>query len=235
MDHHQTSVSGIRMFSGTYWISVLTVTLGASTQFYSYGIVNPEQQLLTQWINSTYQGRNGVGLNETELNFYWSLVVSSIAIGAIAGASLTRYRGFCFLPSILLLQCIIDLRTMAERFGRKNALVLNGGVNVLGALLEYGAKYTSSPEFLIFGRLILGANMGLTSGLVPMYLMEITPMAYRGAAGTLHQVAVAFSDWFSLLLGMPEVLGSEQLWPLAFAFPGIPALVCFLSTSLLNC
>src|SRR5690349_20770176 len=49
----QTGVLG--MFSTTYWVSVLTVTLGASTQFYSYGIVNPEQQLLTQWINSTYE------------------------------------------------------------------------------------------------------------------------------------------------------------------------------------
>jgi hypothetical protein len=38
------------------------------------------------------------------------------------------------------------------------------------------------------------------------------------------QVAVAFSDWFSLFLGMPEVLGSASNWPLAFAFPGIPAL-----------
>jgi len=64
---HQTGVLG--MFSSTYWVSVLTVTLGASTQFYSYGIVNPEQQLLTQWINSTYRERNGVGLNETELKF----------------------------------------------------------------------------------------------------------------------------------------------------------------------
>ena len=40
------------------------------------------------------------------------------------------------------------------------------------------------------GRFILGANMGLTSGIVPMYLMEITPARHRGAAGTLHQVGV---------------------------------------------
>lgn len=62
--------------------------------------------------------------------------------------------------------------------------------------------------------------LGLTSGLVPLYLIEITPNKYRGTAGTLHQVAVAFSDWFSLLLGLPEVLGDEENWPLAFAFPG---------------
>uniref|UniRef100_A0A1I8BNF6 MFS domain-containing protein n=1 Tax=Meloidogyne hapla TaxID=6305 RepID=A0A1I8BNF6_MELHA len=45
-----------------------------------------------------------------------------------------------------------------------------------------------------------------------MYLMEITPTKYRGAAGTLHMI-----------------LGNTQSWPLAFAFPGIPALLlCFI-------
>lgn len=45
-----------------------------------------------------------------------------------------------------------------------------------------------SPELLLVGRFVLGVNMGLTSGLVPMYLMEITPASSRGVAGTLHQV-----------------------------------------------
>lgn len=31
---------------------------------------------------------------------------------------------------------------------------------------------------------------GLTSGLVPMYIGEIAPKAYRGALGTLHQLAI---------------------------------------------
>ena len=42
------------------------------------------------------------------------------------------------------------------------------------------------------------------------------------------QVAVAFSDWFSLLIGLPSILGGEELWPLAFAFPGIAALALVL-------
>lgn len=58
-----------------------------------------------------------------------------------------------------------------------------------------------------------------------MYLMEISPIRYRGAAGTTHQIAVAFSDWISLLCGMPNMLGNERWWPIAFALPGIPALL----------
>ncbi|CAD6185249.1 unnamed protein product [Caenorhabditis auriculariae] len=198
------------MVTSRYIITVVTVVLGGSAQFYSYGVVNPAQVVITDWINSTYATRYSTPLTLTASNFIWSFVVSSIAIGAIIGASLTRVIG--------------------ERFGRRNGLIINGIANVFGALFELFAKPLHSPEMLIAGRFIFGINMGLTSGLVPMYLMEITPMRYRGPAGTLHQVAVAFSDWFSLLIGLPEVLGGEKLWPYAFAFPGVPALalVCIL-------
>ncbi|GMT05219.1 hypothetical protein PENTCL1PPCAC_27393, partial [Pristionchus entomophagus] len=191
-----------------YYITVVTVVLGGSAQFYSYGVVNPAQRLIMDWINQTYIERNGAGMSVTELNLFWSFVVSSIAIGAIVGALLTR--------------------VISERCGRRNGLILNGAVNVVGAVLELLAKPTRSPELLLFGRFILGVNMGLTSGLCPMYLMEITPSSSRGVAGTLHQVAVAFSDWFSLLIGLPEVLGSAVLWPFAFAFPGLFALLLVL-------
>eukprot|EP00080_Pristionchus_pacificus_P014242 PDM74262.1 C-type lectin [Pristionchus pacificus] len=191
-----------------YYLTVVTVVLGGSAQFYSYGVVNPAQRLIMDWINQTYYDRNGDALGVTELNLFWSFVVSSIAVGAIVGALLTR--------------------VISERCGRRNGLILNGAVNVVGAVLELLAKPTRSPELLLVGRFVLGVNMGLTSGLVPMYLMEITPASSRGVAGTLHQVAVAFSDWFSLLIGLPEVLGSAVLWPFAFAFPGLFALLLVL-------
>lgn len=42
------------MFTVKYFIAVATVAIGASTQFYSYGIVNPVLPLVTEWINQTY-------------------------------------------------------------------------------------------------------------------------------------------------------------------------------------
>jgi hypothetical protein len=57
------------MFTPVYYFTVLVVTLGASTQFYSYGIVNPEQEILNQWINNTYATRNkNAGLSETDVS-----------------------------------------------------------------------------------------------------------------------------------------------------------------------
>jgi MFS family permease len=120
------------MFTPLYYLTVLTVTLGASTQFYSYGIVNPEQELLTAWINETYAARNlNSGLNETQLNLFWSFLVSSISVGALIGALLVRF--------------------LAERAGRRNALIVNGVVNVFAAGLQFSSKYVHSPELLIIG------------------------------------------------------------------------------------
>ncbi|CAJ0571807.1 unnamed protein product, partial [Mesorhabditis spiculigera] len=173
----------------------------------SYGIVNPSQEFLTQWINETYTDR-GATLSEEKLNFIWSIVVGSITLGALAGSLLVR--------------------TLAEGFGRRNGLILNGVFNVAGAVCQFVAKPTSSPEILIIGRFVLGANLGVASGIVPMYLMELTPAKYRGAAGTMHAVALSFADWFCLFIGLPEVLGGKDYWPYAFALPGVPALALVL-------
>lgn len=42
---------------------------------------------------------------------------------------------------------------------------------------------------------MLGA--GLSSGLVPMYVSEVSPTALRGALGTLHQLAIVTGILFS--------------------------------------
>ncbi|KAI1700864.1 sugar transporter domain-containing protein [Ditylenchus destructor] len=193
------------MLKPIYYVSLLTVALGASIQFYSYNVVNTSQEVVTNWINTTYFKRNGSIMSNSQLNLFWSIVVASIAVGALFGALLTQY--------------------MAEKFGRRNALIISGVFNVFGALLEYFAKSLNSPEVLIFGRLILGGNIALSCGLVPMYLMEISPTRYRGAAATAHQTAVAFSDWFAKFVGLPEILGGTNSWPIAYGFPGILALL----------
>ena len=63
--------SSHKMFKLAYFVTVASVTLGGSTQFYSYGIVNPEQELISEWINATYLERTGNPLNQTDLNLIW--------------------------------------------------------------------------------------------------------------------------------------------------------------------
>ena len=65
--------------------------LGASSQFYNYAVVNPAQQVLISWLNETYLQRDGRVRQLTDLNFVWSVVVSSVSIGSIIGALLNRF------------------------------------------------------------------------------------------------------------------------------------------------
>ena len=43
------------------------------------------------------------------------------------------------------------------------------------------------------------------------------------------QISAAFGDWFGIAVTLPAVLGGKELWPVALAFPALPAaLLCLL-------
>lgn len=79
-------------------------------------------------------------------------------------------------------------RFVSEKLGRRNALIVNSALSVIGCYLQFITKPTKLPEFMFVGRFLLGINLGLGSGLVSMYLMEITPTRHCGRAATTHQV-----------------------------------------------
>lgn len=90
---------------------------------------------------------------------------------------------------------------------------------------------------------------GLASGLTPMYVGEIAPTSLRGALGTLHQLAIVtgiliaqvrprgrsiqtfgviFEPGMSLpvqILGLEELLGSEDLWPILLGVTVVPTVL----------
>lgn len=57
---------------------------------------------------------------------------------------------------------------------------------------------------------------GLNSGLVPMYLTEISPVNLRGSLGSVAQLLVTIGILFSQIIGLPQILGSTKLWPMVF-------------------
>jgi len=56
-------------------------------------------------------------------------------------------------------------------------------------------------------------SAGLNSGLAPMYLTEIAPVAYRGLFGSVNQLMVTISILIANLLGFENMLGTDALWP----------------------
>ena len=63
----------------------------------------------------------------------------------------------------------------------------------IGSVLLFAAKYANSWEVLAVGRLVIGVNAGLNAGISPMYLSEISPVALRGAVGTVYQLIITIS------------------------------------------
>lgn len=78
---------------------------------------------------------------------------------------------------------------------------------------------------VIAGRAIMGFYCGLTSGLVPMYIGEIAPKKYRGALGTLHQLAIVIGILLSQVIGLDFVLGNDAFWPILLGLSGAPAIL----------
>uniref|UniRef100_A0A914HMG7 Major facilitator superfamily (MFS) profile domain-containing protein n=1 Tax=Globodera rostochiensis TaxID=31243 RepID=A0A914HMG7_GLORO len=105
----------------------------------------------------------------------------------------------------------IMVGTIADRLGRPSAVMT-------------AAKYVGVYYLIIIGRFIIGLNIGLNSGLSPMYLTEISPINMRGSIGSIHQLFVTISILASQIMGLPYFFGTAERWPLIFAFTLVPVL-----------
>ncbi len=62
---------------------------------------------------------------------------------------------------------------LAQRFGRKGTLLLDVVPLFLGAFL---CATASSFNWLVAGRSLVGVGIGLASGLVPLFISEVSPV-----------------------------------------------------------
>lgn len=49
---------------------------------------------------------------------------------------------------------------------------------------------------------------------MPMYISEIAPLNLRGGLGTVNQLAVTAGLLISQILGIEQILGTDEGWPL---------------------
>jgi len=187
--------------------------VGSSFQHgYNTGVLNAPQKIMTNWVkgqicaNST-DGEVTVSLDqcESDAELIWAWTVAIFCIGGMMGGSLVGF--------------------VSARLGRKGGLLLNNILVAVAALLMGFAQTAGSFHMLIAGRLVIGINSGLNAGLAPMYLSEISPIALRGALGTVYQLIITLSILISQILGMNNMLGTEDGWPWLLAITAIPAIL----------
>ena len=58
-----------------------------------------------------------------------------------------------------------------------------------------------------------------------MYVSEIAPLRIRGAMGTVNQLAVTSGILISMVLGLKDVLGTPEGWPILLALSAVPAIL----------
>ncbi|XP_077400943.1 solute carrier family 2, facilitated glucose transporter member 4-like isoform X3 [Vanacampus margaritifer] len=104
-------------------------------------------------------------------------------------------------------------------------MLINNLFAFVGGSLMGLSKLCHSFEMMILGRFVIGAYCGLASGLTPMYVGEIAPTALRGALGTLHQLAIVVGILLAQILGLEQLLGSEELWPVLMGLTVLPTVL----------
>ncbi|XP_077170577.1 solute carrier family 2, facilitated glucose transporter member 4 isoform X3 [Paroedura picta] len=137
------------------------------------------------------------------LTTLWSLSVAIFSIGGMISS---------FMVGIV-----------SEWLGRKRAMIVNNSLAFLGGAMMGLAQVGKSYEMMILGRFLIGVFSGFASGLVPMYVGEISPTNLRGALGTLHQLAIVTGILIAQVFGLDTILGTGVLWPLLMGLTVVPS------------
>ncbi|VEN58573.1 unnamed protein product [Callosobruchus maculatus] len=191
----------------TFFLSyaILAAVLGMFQFGYNTGVINAPQGNIEDFMKDLYKQRYGEDLDNDSVERLYSIAVSIFAIGGMLGG----FGG----------------GMVANKFGRKGGLLLNNVLGIGGGVLMWCTKLAHSYEMLFFGRFIIGVNCGLNTSLVPMYISEISPLNLRGGLGTVNQLAVTIGLLLSQVLGIEQIFGTNDGWPLLLGLAVVPALL----------
>uniref|UniRef100_A0A8C9U757 Solute carrier family 2 member 3a n=1 Tax=Scleropages formosus TaxID=113540 RepID=A0A8C9U757_SCLFO len=199
---HQKQITGYLLFS------VTTVVIGSLQFGYNTGVINAPEQKLRTFFNDTWIERYQQPISPGMCTFIWSFSVAVFSVGGMVGS--------------------FSVGVMANKFGRRNSMMIVNVLALIGAALMGFSTLSSSFEMVIAGRLVIGLFCGLCTGLTPMYVGEVSPTSLRGAFGTLHQLGVVVGILIAQIFGLEVLLGSDRLWPVLLALTALPAVVQFI-------
>lgn len=169
------------------------------------------------------------------LYFFGSLggLLFGYDVGAIGAAILFIRREFALTPlmqgvivSSILVGAVfgsVGAGTLADRFGRRNLLLVIAAVFLVGAL---GSALAGGPGTLVAFRLLLGLGVGGMSTTVSVYLSEMAPANHRGALSALNILMVTLGILCSALVGF--ALSGTQGWRWVVGAGVLPAAILLL-------
>ncbi|XP_034026105.1 solute carrier family 2, facilitated glucose transporter member 11b isoform X2 [Thalassophryne amazonica] len=187
-------------------LALCAACIGGTFQFgYNVSIINVPTVYVQDFINQTWRTRYETDISQNVVTLLWSTIVSVFTIGGFLGAHVGG--------------------TLSVKLGRKGTLLANNIFSLMAALLMGLSYPTGVYELLIVGRLFAGINAGIGLLAQPLYLGEIAPTSLRGAMGMGTSVFITGGILTGQVLGLRELLGKEEHWPILLSTTCIPALL----------
>jgi sugar porter (SP) family MFS transporter len=107
----------------------------------------------------------------------------------------------------------------ADRIGRRWTIIISGVLFIAGSIL---ASYLArNVTLLIIGRIIIGAAIGVTSAVTPLYIAEMAPPKLRGGLVMMYQLSITIG--ILIALGIGHALTPSGNWQLMILLAVIPA------------
>ena len=112
---------------------------------------------------------------------------------------------------------------LADRVGRRAAVLLAAGLFAMGALVEALAPGTT---VLVTGRLIVGFGVGVASVAAPLYASETAPTSLRGRFVSSYQLAITIG--ILVAYAVDWALTNSESWRGMLGASAVPALLLLL-------
>lgn len=184
---------------------LLIAVLGGSFQFgWCIGLFNTPEIVIKTFYVTTYFKRGKI-MTESQLTTLWSITNGLFPLGGVIGGLSSGFIG--------------------DRLGRKYGIIATNLIVIVSGVLNIVSKFIPAFETIMAARFLSGIASGIFSGVVPMYLNELPPQSFKGAAGTMNQLMVVVGILVANILGLKSVLGTADLWPVLVGFTLVPALV----------
>ncbi|XP_041815756.1 solute carrier family 2 member 11, like [Chelmon rostratus] len=186
--------------------AICVAGIGGTFQYgFSVSVMTSPSAFIKELVNKTCQQRYSVSLDEWQLSLIWSFTVSVFCIGGLVGSLVGA--------------------SLVTKFGRKQCLLFNNFLAIIGALLMILSQTAMSFEMIMVGRLLYGINAGVGLTVQSMYLVECAPKRLRGMVGVTIATFISFGKFSGQLLGISELLGTQERWPWLLGFNGFTSLL----------
>ncbi|XP_076007276.1 solute carrier family 2, facilitated glucose transporter member 5-like [Genypterus blacodes] len=194
--------------------AIIISGIGGTFQFgICLSVMTSPSMFIKEFVNRTCVQRYNVSLEEWQVSLIWSFTMSIFSIGGLLGS--------------------LAAGALSTAFGRKKCMWFNNFVAISGALLMLLSKTAKSFEMIMVGRFLYGINTGLNTILHMTYVVECTPKRLRGMVGVTACTFISIGKLCAQLLGMSELLGTDERWQWLLGFNGLPALLQLLTLPLL--